>query len=108
MAEDGSISSAYVFGKGLLDTIDHVFWMLPFSSIREANRVRHDNGIRAEEWSNRRRVISAEHSLDNARAELARLWKEWMRRDSDACKPPKDPAAVRINLKDGELPYQDE
>ncbi len=104
MAEDGSINSVYVFGNGMLDTIDNVFWMLPFSSIRQSNLVRQDNCIRAEEWNCRRRVIAAEHRPDNARAELARLWKEWIRRD--AFRPLKDPAAVQVN--DAELPYEDE
>ena len=52
-----------VFGKGLLDLLDEVFWMLPFSGARQAKRVR-------------RKAIRDEHRLPNARAELERLWKE--------------------------------
>ena len=33
-APDGTKSSVPVFGKGLLDLLDDVFWMLPFSSSR--------------------------------------------------------------------------
>jgi hypothetical protein len=65
-----------VFGKGLLDLLDEVFWMLPFSGARQAKRVRQENHITEEVWNARRKAIRDEHRLPNARAELERLWKE--------------------------------
>ena len=50
--------------------------MLPFSSARQAKRVRQDNNISDDAWNARRKVIRDEHRLPNARVELERLWKE--------------------------------
>jgi hypothetical protein len=36
--KDGTTSSVFVFGKGFLDRIDDLFWMLPFSSDMQAAR----------------------------------------------------------------------
>jgi hypothetical protein len=38
-----------VFGKGMLDTLDDVFWMLPFSSKKQAQIIRQENQITDEE-----------------------------------------------------------
>jgi hypothetical protein len=66
----------FVFGKGLLDLLDDVFWMLPFSSVRQAKRIRTENNITEDVWNNRILAVAAEHRLPNARAELEQLWKE--------------------------------
>ncbi len=42
----------YVFGKGMLDTLYDVFWMLPFSSKKQAQIIRQENQITDEEWEN--------------------------------------------------------
>ena len=77
LKEDGTTTlEAHVFGKGILDLIDDVFWHLPFSSVRQAKFVRQDNNIPEEAWNARRKTIRAEHRQPNARDELARLWKE--------------------------------
>jgi hypothetical protein len=68
-------SSVPVFGKGLLNLLDEVFWMLPFSSARQSVLVRQDN-ITEEVLNTRLKVIRDEHSLPNARAELERLWQQ--------------------------------
>ncbi len=39
----------HVFGKGMLDTLDDVFWMLPFSSKEQAQIIRQENQITDEE-----------------------------------------------------------
>ena len=39
-----------VFGKGMLDTLDDVFWMLPFSSKKQAQIIRQENQIPDEDW----------------------------------------------------------
>jgi hypothetical protein len=76
---DGSTTEAHVFGKGILDLIDDVFWHLPFSSKNQAKLVRQDNNITEDMWNARRKTIRAEHRNPNARDELARLWKERIR-----------------------------
>ena len=77
--EDGTTTQAHVFGKGILDLIDDVFWHLPFSSKNQAKRVRQDNNITEDSWNARRSAIRAEHRQPNARDELSRLWKERIR-----------------------------
>ena len=77
--EDGTTTQAHVFGKGILDLIDDVFWHLPFSSKNQAKLVRQDNNITEDMWNARRKTIMAEHRNPNARDELARLWKERIR-----------------------------
>ena len=54
----------------MLDLIDEVFWMLPFSSARQAKRVRQENNITDDVWNARRKMIRDEHRLPKARAEL--------------------------------------
>jgi hypothetical protein len=60
----------------LLDLLDDVFWMLPFSSVRQAKRVRTENSITMDVWNTRILAVAAKHRLPNARAELEQLWKE--------------------------------
>jgi hypothetical protein len=50
-----------VFGNGFLDVIDDVFWMLPFSSVRQAQLVCQDHNISQEDWNRRREKIMQEH-----------------------------------------------
>jgi hypothetical protein len=38
-----------VFGKGMIDTLDAVFWMLTFSSKKQAQIIRQENQITDEE-----------------------------------------------------------
>ena len=73
---DGTTSTVFVFGKGMLDLIDYVFWMLPFNSDRQAKRVRTDNNITDNVWNARRKFIMEDHRLPTARAELAQYWKQ--------------------------------
>ncbi len=35
----------HVFGKGLLDTLDDVFWMLPFSGKKQSQIIRQENDL---------------------------------------------------------------
>ena len=59
----------------MLNLIDEVFWMLPFNSQRQANRVRQGNNISEDAWNARRKAIRSEHRLPDARNELGRLWE---------------------------------
>jgi hypothetical protein len=60
-----------VSGKGMLDTLDDVFWMLPFSSKEQAQIIRQENQITDEEWGKRRDLIMAEHRLPNPKERAA-------------------------------------
>ncbi len=75
-APDGTTSSVPVFGKGLLDLLDDVFWMLPFSSVRQAKRVRTENSITEDVWNTCRAAVAADYRLPNASADLELLWKK--------------------------------
>jgi len=68
----GRSRKLHVFGKGLLDTLDDAFWMLPFSSKKQAQIVRQENDLTEDDWQ------MAEHRLDGARDQLRTQWKAWI------------------------------
>ena len=70
-----------VFGKGLLDTLDDVFWMLPFSGKKQSQAIRQENDLTEDDWQKRRNLITAEHRLENARDQLKTQWKAWIKQD---------------------------
>jgi hypothetical protein len=72
-----------VFRNGFLDVIDDVFWMLPFSSVRQAQLVFQDHNITMDDWTKRRERIMQEHHKDGAREQLAATWKSWVASDSE-------------------------
>ena len=66
----------------MLDTLDDVFWMLPFSSKKQAQIIRQENGITEDTWQKRRDQIMAEHRLPAAREQLEQQWKAWIAQDA--------------------------
>ena len=74
----GRSRKLHVFGEGLLDTLDDAFWMLPFSSKKQAQIVRQENDLTEDDWQRRRDQIMAEHRLDGARDQLRTQWKAWI------------------------------
>jgi hypothetical protein len=56
--------------------------MLPFSSKKQANIIRQENGILEDTWQTRRDLLSAEHKHPDARKQLADRWKMWIGQDS--------------------------
>ena len=74
----GRSRKLHVFGKGLLDTLDDAFWMLPFSSKKQAQIVRQENDLTEDDWQRRRDQIINEHRLDGARDQLRTQWKAWI------------------------------
>jgi hypothetical protein len=58
--------------------------MLPFSSVRQAKRIRTENSITEDVWNTRIQAVTAEHRLPNARADLdlELLWKQRLIRKS--------------------------
>ena len=94
----------FVFGKGFLDLIDDVFWMLPFSSDMQSKRVRQDNSITEDVWNARRAVIRAEHRVPTARGELEKSWKERLERKGCASSVAASAAA---EILDGQMQYDE-
>ena len=79
---DGRSRKMHVFGKGLLDTLDDVFWMLPFSGKKQSQIIRQENDLTDDDWQKRRNLITAEHRLENARDQLMTQWKAWIKQDA--------------------------
>jgi hypothetical protein len=106
--DDGTTTPSPVFGKGILDLLDDVLWNLPFSSVRQAKRVRQDFNIIEDVWNTRRALIRADHRLPNAREELERLWKE--RIDKGLAASPGAAGAAGAGVVDpaDALPLEDE
>ena len=102
----GTTKKMHVFGKGMLDTLDDVFWMLPFSSKKQAEIIRQENNMLNDFWEKRRDKIMAEHRLPHGREqpELAKQWKEWIALDSFK---ERRAAAIRVQAAT-ELPEFDE
>ncbi len=66
----------------MLETLDDVFWMLPFSSKKQAQIIRQENQITDKKWGKRRNLIMAEHRLPNSKEQLEQHWKAWMAQDA--------------------------
>ncbi len=79
---EGGKKTIQVFGRGLLDTLDDAFWMLPFSSKKQANTIQQENGILEDTWQTRRDLVSKEHKHADARKQLADKWKMFIGQDS--------------------------
>ncbi len=101
---DGRPRRLHVFGKGMLDTLDDVFWMLPFSSKKQSHIVRQENGLTDEDWLKRRDQITAEHR-NGARDQLRTQWKAWINQDSFKA---GSQAAPRAPTGDPTIPEFDE
>mmetsp|Transcript_60150 Transcript_60150/g.125844 ORF Transcript_60150/g.125844 Transcript_60150/m.125844 type:complete len:89 (+) Transcript_60150:462-728(+) len=65
----------------MLDLLDDVFWMLPFSSRKQSDLIRQENNISSDIWVTRREQICAEHRLPDARTQLQQTWKTWIHQD---------------------------
>ena len=104
---DGATASVFVFGKGFLNLIDDVFWILPFSSLSDwqAKRVQQDFSITEAAWNARRELIRAEHRAETARTELAQSWKQRLISKGGRAAAAPAAAAVRADL---ELAYEDD
>ncbi len=62
----------------MLDTLDDFFWMLPFSSKKQAQIIPQENHKTDEEWEKRRDLIMAEHRLPNSKERLEQHWRAWI------------------------------
>jgi hypothetical protein len=93
-----------VFDKGLLDTLDDVFWMLPFSSKKQAQIIRQENQIADLQLGKRRDLIMAEHRLPNAKEQLEQHWKAWIAQDAFTA---RRAAGIRARAAAAETPEYD-
>ncbi len=66
----------------MLDTLDDIFWMLPFSSKKQAQIFRQEKQITDEEWETRRELIMAERRLPNSKEQLEQHWNAWIAQDA--------------------------
>jgi hypothetical protein len=67
----------------MLDTLlDDVFWMLPFSSKKQAQIIRQENGNTEDTWQKRRDQIMAEHRFPAAREQLEQQRRAWIAQDA--------------------------
>ena len=78
LKKDGKTKYVELLGKGILTLVDHLFWNLPFCSIKQSHAVRKKAGVTEQEWSTKWEEIVAEHDLPGAREQLASGWKEYL------------------------------
>ena len=50
-SKDGKTKYVKLLGKGILTLVDHLFWNLPFCSVKQSHAVRKKAGVSEEEWS---------------------------------------------------------
>ena len=69
-----------LIGKGFLNLVDHVFWHLRFSSVKQAHAVleKANPPVSEEDWAARFEAITDEHREEGAREQLAAGWKGWL------------------------------
>jgi hypothetical protein len=79
---DEAASRVWQRHAGQPGTLDDVFWMLPFSSKKQAQIIRQENQITDEEWEKRRDLIMAEHRLPNSKEQLEQHRKSWIAQDA--------------------------
>ena len=80
LKKDGKTKYVKLLGKGILTLVDHLFWNLPFCSVKQSQAVRKKAGVTEpeKEWSTKWEEIVAEHDLPGAREQLASGWKEYL------------------------------
>jgi hypothetical protein len=87
----------HVFGKGVLDTLDDAFWMLPFSGKKQSQIIRQENDLTDDDWHKRRNQITAEHRLEGARDQLRTQWKAWIKQNAIKASSLAGPGAPAAN-----------
>ena len=78
LKKDGKTKYVKLLGKGILTLVDHLFWNLPFCSVKQSQAVRKKAGVTEEERSTKWEEIVAEHDLPGAREQLASGWNEYL------------------------------
>ena len=78
LKKDGKTKYVKLLGKRILNLDEHLFWNLPFCSVKQSHAVRKKAGVSEEEWSTKWEEIVAEHDLPGVREQLASGWKEYL------------------------------
>ena len=78
LKKDGKTKYIKLLGKGILTLVDHLFWNLPFCSVKQSQAVRKKAGVTEEKRSTKWEEIVAEHDLPGACEQLASGWKEYL------------------------------
>ncbi len=67
-------------GAGFQAFIDHLFWYLPFPSIKQGNSLLGElQDLTEDNWSIKREENRDEHKLDSTPNDLIVGWKAWIR-----------------------------
>jgi hypothetical protein len=84
-----------------VDTLDDAFWMLSFSSKKQAHIILQDNQITDEEWQERRDLITAEHRLPAAKEQLEQHSKAWIAQGAFKARraAPRRQPVLRLQLR---------
>ena len=64
-----------LIGKGFLNLVHYLFWLLSFCSAKQATAVCELNDISSGKWEQRREAIMLEHSANSACEQLLAGWK---------------------------------
>ncbi len=81
MKKDGvTTKEVPLIGAGFQAFIDHLFWYLPFPSVKQGNSLLEElQDLTEDDWSIKREDIRDEHKLDRAPNDLIVGWKAWIR-----------------------------
>ena len=63
-----------MFGIGMLQMLDQVFWNLPFASAKQATVVRKKFNYPEADWQAKREELEKEHNADGVRDQLGPGW----------------------------------
>ena len=67
-----------MFGIGMLQMLDQVFWNLPFASAKQATVVREKFNYPEADWQAKREELEKKHNADGARDQLRAGWLQWL------------------------------
>ncbi len=82
-----------LIGAGFHASIDHLFWYLPFPSVKQGNSLLEElEDLTKDDWNIKREEIRDEHKLERAPNDLIVAWKAWIRDH----RPNKSGTAPRI------------
>jgi len=78
LKKDGKTKNVKLLGKCIFTLVDHLFWNLPFCSVKQSHAVRKKAGLTKEEGSIKWEEIVAGHDLPGAREQFASGWKQYL------------------------------
>ena len=74
-----------MFGIGMLQMLDQVFWNLPFASAKQDTIVRKKFNYPEEDWQAKREELEKEHNADGARDQLRAGLLQWLGEAGSVC-----------------------